>query len=601
MYPAPVVQLGGVPHLGHVVQVPGVFRLLVAMGVAHAADGVADVLADQPVLVFQLILVDVHGVAEVALDVAHGLVDGAIVVHVGVVGHHRVGHAVGELMGQHVQALGKAVGAAGQEQLPAVVFARVGGVVDGLVVLVAEVLQDQDRRLQAVAALPADGFVIIPGAAVVVQRHQAVFVPVVIVFGGLQHHIAAVVQELPAIGHGDAPLDVAQVGHAGAAVAHQLEADFTLGAVGEGHRAGVIHRLHEFKHVGSVVAGGADLVAGDDRGQAVQVSAVHVHVVGQVGQLGAPVEVGGGVVGVDRPDEAVLLLFLLGIHVDLQVYGQHDPGGMALQHLQGLALGLLHMGGHQRLGPGGVDACGVVGLGQLGFDATHQAQHRAAGVGDDLHRAAGDGHAVVHLLEHVIAVAVGIGEGAPGLEHGPLVATHQGNHGVHDPGGVLDIGHRGVGTGAFHEGHAPVPGDDLRRAAVQPIQVLKGQRALGPGLDHRRLHGLGQGSRRTHRQDQSQQHRQQAFQFLHKRFSFPHSNMRYEPFSVESMSPDADCAGFRTGGISPRPANDYSTGSVTYASLTGMPGRRKNPLLYYILSHISRIHAMIGLFFISYR
>ena len=62
-----------------------------------------------------------------------------------------------------------------------------------------------------------------------------------------------------------------------------------------------------------------------------------------------------------------------------------------------------------------------------------------------------------------------------------------------------------------------------------------------------------------------------------------HSIMRYEPSSVESMSPDALRAGSRAGEISPRPNGEYSAGSVTYASLAEGPDGRETHycMLYY--------------------
>ena len=230
---------------------------------------------------------------------------------------------------------------------------------------------------------------------------------------------------------------------------------------------------------------------------------------GQVGQLRAGGEAGRGRVGVHHPYEAALLLLLLGFHVDLQVHGQHHLGGVALQHVGRLALRRFHMFSHQRLGFGSGDALGVFRLGQLGFHAANQAQHRAVGIGDDLHRAAGDGDAGIHLLEYIVAVAAGIGEGPPGLEAGAIVAAHQGDHGVHHLCGGIHVVHGAVRAGAVHKDHPPVPGHHPGRPAIQPVEVVEGQ------LDRRRQ-CLSQRSHRAQRQDQCQQHCQHALDLLHK-------------------------------------------------------------------------------------
>ena len=97
-----IVQRGGRLDVGHIVYVPGKLRLVAAVRLIHAADIHEAPVADHP----GGILPALHQhLAGLALYVAHGLVDGAKIVHIGAIGHDRVGHAVGKLMGQHIQAL----------------------------------------------------------------------------------------------------------------------------------------------------------------------------------------------------------------------------------------------------------------------------------------------------------------------------------------------------------------------------------------------------------------------------------------------------------------------------------------------------------------
>ena len=468
VHAALVVEHGGRAHAGHVVQIPGELRLLIAMGLAHAAELGLGLVAQLPAGVLRALHQHLTGLA---LDVAHGLVDGAIVVHVGVVGHHGAGHAVGELVGQHVQALGQVVALAGQEDLPAQIAAHVGRVVNRFVVDVAEVVQDQDRSVQAVAAGPADRLIIIVGLAVVVQAEQAHLIPLQIVRAGFQHHAVAAVEELPAVRHDDAPLQVAQVVHAGALVPHHGDGDLLFAAGGEIHIAGVVHALHELEHIAGVKAAGSRRVPRHDGGQAVQVFAGRGHVMGQVGQIRGLGLAAVRVVGVHHPHVAAALFFL-GFDVHLQGQGQNHPVRVPVQQVQLQTAGLFAVSQHDPLRLLGGNGRLRHALRQVGDDAAGEAQHVPRSVGDDLHGPAQHGGVVVHLLEHEIAVSKGVGQRAPGLQLGALVAAQLLQRVVHHPLGVLKARDGAVGAGAVDQRHPPVVG-------IDPCARLRSLRRLG--------------------------------------------------------------------------------------------------------------------------
>ena len=110
-------------------------------------------------------------------------------------------------------------------------------------------------------------------------------------------------------------------------------------------------------------------------------------------------------------------------------------------------------------------------IGQIGFQAGHQAQHPAFRIRNDLDRAARHGRFSSHLLEHVNPVPYGVCQGAPGLHLRPCVPTHQGQHPVHNPRCGFHIFHGFVRTRAVHKGHTAAVYGGLR---AQRREIFRG-------------------------------------------------------------------------------------------------------------------------------
>ena len=137
------------------------------MRVAHAADRSETVVSQYPAVIFSNIIK--HLFTDFSLNIAHTLVDGAVIIHVRIVSHHGTGHAVSKFMCDDIQALRIIVGKAGCEKGPAEVVAHKCGVIHLNMILITEIIEDHNGCVKPVPADPADFFVIIIGTAVVVE------------------------------------------------------------------------------------------------------------------------------------------------------------------------------------------------------------------------------------------------------------------------------------------------------------------------------------------------------------------------------------------------------------------------------------------------
>ena len=106
MHAAAVVEIRRRLYLRHIINVPGILRLMIIPRAAHAADDL-DILSEKP---FRILIRIIHPFTDISLDIADRLIDRAIVVHVGVIGHNGACHTVCEFMSEHVQALTEFIG-----------------------------------------------------------------------------------------------------------------------------------------------------------------------------------------------------------------------------------------------------------------------------------------------------------------------------------------------------------------------------------------------------------------------------------------------------------------------------------------------------------
>ena len=347
-----------------------------------------------------------------------------------------------EFMSQHIQALAELVGRTGKKQLPAVITPCIGGIVDRGMIFITEILQDHDRRSESVSAIPSDLIVIIPGTAVVVKSEQAVFIPAAVVRTCFHDNAALVVKEFVAVRHRDPPLDIAQVIHPGPAVAHQIDIDFLFASVCEHYSAAVFCRLHEFEHVGSIIAGFRSFIARHNSGQAVKVFTAGCHIVRKVRKIRTGLMVFPAVIAVYSPDKTALLFLLLRIGIQVFVHRKNDLRGHAFQNLRKHFPVLLCMFAYYLFRLLSADSLCRFNLRKLRFHAAGHSKHISIGIRDDLDCPAGNGRVRVHLEEYIVTVAGRVCDHAPGFELDPVISSQKTRQGGKHFFRVLHILHR---------------------------------------------------------------------------------------------------------------------------------------------------------------
>ena len=355
-----------------------------------------------------------------------------------------------EFMGQDIQAPAQVIDRACEKYLPAVVASGVRCIVDGIMVLVAEVLQDDHGRLKAISALPSDLIVVIPGSAVIVQRQQACIVPAGIVRTRFQYHISLVVQEVIAVRHDDPALDVSKIVHPRARVPHQVDGDLFLCPVGQLHGSCVLRRFHELEYIRGAVPCRAGLIARKHGRHAVEVLPVRCYVGCQIGQVRTLCDTAVRIIAVHGPHETALLR-LLRRRIQLPVHGKHDLLRITLQDLQIPGFGVRRIPLHDPLRLSGADTLRGILIRKLRHDAADQSGHPVIPIRNDLDRASGDGRVRIHLLEHIIMVACRILQRAPGLKLYPAVQAERLRHRIHNRFRVLHVLHRAVAAASLHK------------------------------------------------------------------------------------------------------------------------------------------------------
>ena len=95
--------------------------------VAHAADGLVSVLLYEPGRVLRLSHKALHQIPE---NIAHGLIDGAVVVHIEVGGHNGPGQGVSKFMGHGIVGFPVGVLPVKLEYVKALDFSAVAGIGD---------------------------------------------------------------------------------------------------------------------------------------------------------------------------------------------------------------------------------------------------------------------------------------------------------------------------------------------------------------------------------------------------------------------------------------------------------------------------------------
>ena len=468
VHSAMVIDICGHQHIGLIVHVPAVCGLAVLVGIAHAADPHLAVLAHRPCLVLR----GLHQhLAQISLNVAERFIDGPVIVHVGIVGHDRVCHAMGKLVGTHIQALGQVIDGTGQEALPAVELAGIRGIVDGIVILVAEVLQDHDGRALTVRTLPADFLVIVIDTAVVIQGLESDLIPFQVILAVLHLHLAAVIQEFPAVRHHNPVLNIPEIVHAGAGITHQRDADLLLRTVRPVYIPGILHRLHELEGIARVISGIARHIARQKGGQAVEVFPAHGHVMRQVRKIVVPAR--RRIVRVHSPYKAGIVF--LRFHVQNAVHRQHHPPGHALDPVYIHMADLLFMPDHQqfRLLPG--QSLRGLRFRKVRGHAAGKPGHAAFGIRHHLHRAAQHDGIRIGLLEDIVHIPERIFQFLPGLEMRIPVPAQQLTHGFHHGRRIIHVLYRFIRACAFHKGDMPVLHMNPGRAAAEHLNVLQRQ------------------------------------------------------------------------------------------------------------------------------
>ena len=335
-------------------------------------------------------------------------------------------------------------------------------------IFITVVLQDHDRCSESVSAFPSDLIVIVPGAAVVVKCQQAVFIPSAVVRTCLHDYPALVIQEFIAVRHYDPALDVAQIVHPGPAVAHQADADFLFGPVCEHHSPAVLGRFHEFKYIGSVIAGFRSLIARNDGGQAVEILSCGRHIVRKVRKVRTVLIASLTVVAVYCPDETALLFLFFRIGIQVSVHREDNLLAHSLQNLGNRLSVLLSMFQHNLFGLLSGNSFHRFNLRQFRLHAAGQPQHFSVGVRNNLDGSAGNCCIRIHLAEHIVMVAGRIRDSAPGFELNPFVSAQKTGQGRKHSLCVPHILHRTRAAASFHKKDSAVT-----RMYDSPVSVQK--------------------------------------------------------------------------------------------------------------------------------
>ena len=413
MHAAFVIDLGRRLHIGDVMDIPDICGLVVPLRIAHAADGAGGRLVAQLPGRFFPFRFRVHSLADHALRIAHRLIEGAVVIDISVVGRHRVCHTVCEFVRDDVDALGEIVDRARRKCLPSVIFPAVAGVVDADVPVIAVIVENHDRRSLVVAADPADLLVVVVRAAVIVKRQEADLVPFPVVRTGFQHHFSFIDKGI-AVPDDDLALQIAEIIHARASVAHHRNRDLLLASVSHVHVSRIIHGLHELKDIFRIIACVAGAVVRRDRRDAVEILTGHRHKVHPVRQGRLLIIILGfkRIVGIDGPH--ISRRRVITRQIDLQHARQDNLLRPLRHHLECLMM-LLRVRFH-----------GLRGLfrrerslrfvRKILLHGAAESEHVAFRVRDHLGRAAGHGIAVVDLLEDIVLIALGIREDVPGIK-----------------------------------------------------------------------------------------------------------------------------------------------------------------------------------------
>ena len=348
-----------------------------------------------------------------------------------------------KLMGKDIQASAQIVRRTCEEHLPSVIMPGISGIINGHMVLIAEILQDDHGSFQSIPAFPSDLTVIIPGTAVVIQCQQVVILPVCIVRACHHHYMSFVVQELITVCHNDPALDIAQVIHTGTGIPHQCDRDILLCSVGQLYRPGVVHRFHELECVGSTVPGGSRFIPRNDRGHAVQKCSVHPHIAGHVGQIRTLRHVRVRIGAVHYPCETAFFQFLR-CRIHIPVFREDNLFRPSIQDIRISKSHILRMLFHNLFSFICRDAFRGLLIRKVGYDAADQSDHIVIPVCYNLDRTSGYGCVGIHLLEHIIVVIHSIRQRAPGLKLHPFIPAERFRHRVYNSGGILYVFYRSV-------------------------------------------------------------------------------------------------------------------------------------------------------------